>query len=305
MIESLMADRSSNEKQLAKFLAKQARSTHKRMTRARSVGFEAYETTLTDVLLTELAHIDPTHWRVLRFTQSEESRTGADWAWWIQRSDRSWVCLWIQAKRLYHPSEQYEQLDHKVGVRKLSQSGLLVRSSTSRSRADQPVPMYVFYNCLQGARSDPWMCDGLRSCQQQTLLGVTIASANRIDRLVQQGCNSYSDVLPVSRPLSCLVHCPNGRTGKDAHGSHAAALLAGVQRLRGQDEPVPAGSDLPPHLEEGLFTGEDVIAAEGDPRIALFTAHEPLPVGSMEPLPPGSPDGLLGEATQQWPPELR
>ncbi|WP_406354291.1 DUF6615 family protein [Streptomyces sp. NBC_00658] len=290
VIENLMAGR-PEACHLAKALAKQARATHRRMARARSAGFEAYETTITDLLLTELAHVDPRFWGVVRFTSHEERRNGADWQWWIQRSNLSWVCLWIQAKRLYHPSERYEQLKHEVrtgsGGSRIRQSRLLVEAARREGRSGkiQPVPLYAFYNCPQGKRAEPWRCEALEPCQQQSLLGITIAPARRIDDLVVEGKNAYGDVLAASWPLSCLVHCSTTRAGHRPQRSYASTLLTGMEWLHTGDVDLPSTPSLPSRIEEALVTDGEVVAEESDPRIALITGREGLPGARMDEVP--------------------
>ncbi|MBO0914191.1 MULTISPECIES: DUF6615 family protein [Streptomyces] len=292
VIENLMAGR-PEACHLAKALAKQARATHRRMARARAVGFEAYETTLTDLLLTELAHVDPRFWRVVRFKPHEERANGADWEWWIQRSDSSWVRLWIQAKRLYHPGERYEELKHKVrrgSDGRIWQSRLLVEAARREGRNGEvpPVPLYAFYNCLQGKRAEPWPCTRLEPCQQQPLLGITIAPAQQIDELVVKGKNGYCDVLAESKPLSCLVHCPTARSGHHQE-SYASTLLMGMEGLHSNDV-LSSTPSLPGRIEEALEADDEVVAEESDPRIALITGHAALPGARMDEVPPGLAD---------------
>jgi hypothetical protein len=179
----------------------------------------------------------------------------------------------VQAKRLY-PNESYKQLQHRV--RGQLQSGILINSSgqASDTFGTPTLPIYAFYNCLEGRREEPWLCCGLK--RYQPLLGVTVAPATLVARLASNGQTRYTEILPISKPLSCLVHCPAGRTNSDTAGSHAQALLHGIQQLHDNDVSFGVGLALPRRILASLQTGEDVDGEPGDPSIGLVTSHQPL-----------------------------
>ena len=68
------------------------------MVDGRHLGVEQHEETLTESLLLELSRKSPTV-AVHTYTRTEESRTGADWAWWWE-GDRRWFGALVQAKRV-------------------------------------------------------------------------------------------------------------------------------------------------------------------------------------------------------------
>ncbi|MFD4955251.1 DUF6615 family protein [Streptomyces sp. NPDC058451] len=260
---------------LALCLAKEARRVHHRMGRARAVGSEMSETTLTELLLTELAYCDPARWRIVKYT-SEERRTGADWDWWIQKMDLQWIRLRVQAKHLY-PDNSYVQLNHKIGgPGGQLQRDVLIESSQREGTAGgvSTFPIYAFYNCLEGARSEPWLCCGLN--RYQPLLGITMAPASAVSKLAAARTVRYVDILPTARPFSCVVHCPRGRSVADSAGSHAQALLNGIQWLHGGDVGLGRGVALPGRIAHAIHTRSEVDRQIGDPQITLVTGHQTL-----------------------------
>ncbi|MGA4981955.1 DUF6615 family protein [Streptomyces cellulosae] len=233
------------------------------------------ETTLTELLLTELAYADPERWRVVKYT-SEEKNTGADWDWWIQRGDLRWIRLRVQAKRLY-PNDAYQQLHHRVGGAKGPlQSDALIGSSQWESRTHNlsTFPVYAFYNSLPGRRTEPWICCGLN--RYQPLLGITIAPATSVASLAAIRRIRYVDILPVSKPVSCLVHCPRRRTLNDSAGSHAQLLLDGIQWLHGGGVRFGGGLALPQRVLASFESRHELEREPGDPKIALVTSHQRL-----------------------------
>ncbi|WP_040694342.1 DUF6615 family protein [Nocardia vinacea] len=106
------------------------------------VNLKFREDSLTDHNLFEL-HLRHQELRVYRFDQTEETKSGADWEWWIGTPERGWLCLKIQAKRVYGLS--YPELNHKAGAGSaaLRQYEVLIDQCDSR-RAEYP--FHVFYN---------------------------------------------------------------------------------------------------------------------------------------------------------------
>jgi hypothetical protein len=100
------------------------------------------EDSLTDHNLFEL-HLRHEELKVYRFDQTEETKSGADWEWWIGTPEHGWLCLKIQAKRVY--GLRYPELNHKAGAGQAArrQYEVLIDECDPR-RAEYP--FHVFYN---------------------------------------------------------------------------------------------------------------------------------------------------------------
>lgn len=96
------------------------------------------ETSITDHNLFVLATRHP--WlRVHKFTQNRESTVGADWEWFIGSHQTGWLCLRIQAKRVY--DGRYRALTHPGHGEDSYQYDTLIAGCTRRE-----IPLHVFYN---------------------------------------------------------------------------------------------------------------------------------------------------------------
>jgi hypothetical protein len=96
------------------------------------------ETSITDHNLFVLANRHP--WlRVHKFTQSRESTVGADWEWFIGAQQTGWLCLRIQAKRVY--DGRYRELTHPGHGEDSYQYDTLIAGCTRGE-----IPLHVFYN---------------------------------------------------------------------------------------------------------------------------------------------------------------
>jgi hypothetical protein len=67
------------------------------------------EETITNLLMLRLQEITSPHLRVKSFTKKQESRTGADWEWWLG-TPGNWVGFRLQAKVINFRSESFEHL---------------------------------------------------------------------------------------------------------------------------------------------------------------------------------------------------
>lgn len=78
---------------------------------------------------------------VHRYTSVAEKTIGADWEWWLGSDSEGWVCLRIQAKRIYEKT--YRQLGHEGAEEGDFQYDTLIKSCRRRSGY---FPFHVFYN---------------------------------------------------------------------------------------------------------------------------------------------------------------
>lgn len=107
------------------------------------VGLAPGETSVTDALLLDLYRGFP-QIGVRRLTPAHENRIGADWEWWIGSPAEGWLCLRIQAKRIYDIG--YNALDHK-------QDGHYQYETLIESCQEPHVlPYHVFYNGWERTR---------------------------------------------------------------------------------------------------------------------------------------------------------
>lgn len=98
------------------------------------------EESITDRNLLELRREHPDDLHVHRYTRNKERQVGADWEWWIGTDDDGWLCVRIQAKRIY--TKTYETLDHPGAKESEFQYQTLIRSCLK----SHVYPFHVFYN---------------------------------------------------------------------------------------------------------------------------------------------------------------
>jgi len=110
-----------------------------------SCGLTPGETSVTDALLLELHRRFP-HIAVHRLTPANEKRVGADWEWWIGSPAEGWLCLRIQAKRIYDIG--YRALDHPGQKDGHYQYDTLIENCQD----PYTLPYHVFYNGWEPTR---------------------------------------------------------------------------------------------------------------------------------------------------------
>jgi hypothetical protein len=157
------------------------------------------EETLTDNNLMEVARKHSPVIRHFKFSRLQEHReSGADWDWWFTSSSNGWIGLRFQAKKL--ASNGRYSLNSEKGR---AQADLLIRSS----RAEQLVPMYVFYNAWRASDApSSWNCETFPRVVE--LLGCAIAPASVIRPLLIPYRRGLAQTIAgVCLPWSCLVCC--------------------------------------------------------------------------------------------------
>lgn len=87
-----------------------AMSNWKKIEHARRMGLKYDETTSTQELLLTL-QTEVSGLLTYQYTQQQETRSGADWEWWLGSDEVGWICLRIQAKRVYE-DYRYQMLSH-------------------------------------------------------------------------------------------------------------------------------------------------------------------------------------------------
>lgn len=112
--------------------------------RARMLGINRGEETITDNFLLDVQSAHPAEVATFQFTKPEESVTGADWEWWLTNG-REWVGLLIQAKILKAKANLYSSIKHKVRGR--PQIDILLGPV---DKVDSQISGSVIQDCLLG-----------------------------------------------------------------------------------------------------------------------------------------------------------
>ena len=102
-------------------------------------GLAPGEESVTDSNLLDLHRRFP-QIGVHRLSRTRESRVGADWEWWIGSDADRWLCLRIQAKRIY--KTDYRALNHPGHDDGDYQYDTLIKNCTE----PHFLPYHVFYN---------------------------------------------------------------------------------------------------------------------------------------------------------------
>jgi hypothetical protein len=218
------------------------------LTEARPPDLVPDETSITDLHLFEIWRAHPNQVAVRRFKPHEEAREGADWEWWLGGKD-GWRGLRVQAKKLDRDGYGYPELLAKAGSTTRRQIDLLIERAAAASPA---VPAaYCFYNGRPAARTV------VKTCQRQTTLlpGCTIAAAELVRLLVNDGSTGCGTVAAVSRPWSDLVCCGSGGTIAESVASTLEAL--------GMPIDGPAFDHLPEHVSFALEGNPEPAHARG------------------------------------------
>jgi hypothetical protein len=103
-------------------------------------GMSFAETSLTDENLLELAIKHPAL-RVHKFASGDEADSGADWEWWIGSDQTGWLCLRVQAKRVY--GHEYKELTKGGRAPARFQYDTLIGCCDPERGV---YPLHVFYN---------------------------------------------------------------------------------------------------------------------------------------------------------------
>ncbi|MGC4993021.1 DUF6615 family protein [Nocardia salmonicida] len=122
-----------------------AADTWRRLEHGTPRGLAPAEESITDHVLFELNQQFPAIC-VYKPSKKEEARSGADWEWWVGSPERGWLCLRVQAKRIY--GKNYRELSHTPKGSTSRQIDLLIKG------CDRPgyLPYHVFYNGWEGRR---------------------------------------------------------------------------------------------------------------------------------------------------------
>lgn len=135
-----------HKERLRSDLNRLAELTWKKIETGDRSGLAFREDSITDHNLWELSQAHP-DLHVYRYNQAQERTSGADWEWWIGSHQDGWLCLRIQAKRVYGSS--YPELVHAGRGDDDFQYDTLI-DSCDEKRGEYPI--HVFYNGWQHGR---------------------------------------------------------------------------------------------------------------------------------------------------------
>ncbi len=169
--------------------------------KARSVGHQPLEETITDKNVIELKALHPIEVKTTTFSRRREARTGADWEWWFTNKTKSaWVGVRVQAKILRFTSNRYEALHYK------SQTSVLISDAAKNGL----YPLYCFYSQWPLATAiHPKQCGTFPNAPES--YGCSLVSAHAISSIkAYPNSDSLASVMAVSYPWSCLVCCTGG-----------------------------------------------------------------------------------------------
>lgn len=238
---------------------------------------DADERAFTDHNMIWLEHLHPAEVQVRLFTQSLESRTGADFEWWVGDGS-AYLPMLVQAKRLY-ADDTYKALARDSGqLRKLIRA---CENGVGRHREFLGhLPVYSFYNGPPEAGLPPDRCCGQAGGPEQR--GVTLAAATAVRQALGSGPRrhrtSIQRIGPLCAPWACIFCCPGA--GALDLGTRTYRLISGAGRvdpeLRDDDRgrgraPLRPVEDLPEYVQRMLgvgFLGKDRLGARGIGRAA-------------------------------------
>ena len=222
------------------------------MSEAESFDLPRNEETTTQVLLQNLASKHKGRGlEINAYTKKEESKNGADWAFWFAHGTWNGVGARIQAKRLYADDGAYSTLYHQSTKQKAASkaSGRPTpnQCETLLKHKDGLVPLYVFYNsddlklhsAISSHRPLPWWkLFGFPFFSQDW--GVSAASALAIKKADWGKSNRPGDFPMI--PWHCLVCgcCWEDRPADPslpALVGHGMRQLYGYNMVDGEDDP--------------------------------------------------------------------
>lgn len=191
-------------------------NTHLRITAGERAGIRQSEETITETNLLELSVMLP-NLRISTHTRKEESRSGADWEWWIEGNTR-WFGMLLQAKKLHRIGTSGNS-GYGFGYAPQSGNGdlqvdRLILTAEART-VHKLAPVYALYNGTDEPTAHdhcPLRTSGLVS---PAAGGITAASAYTVQQLAEAHASRsgrYRDVpLAAARPhaiaWSCLATC--------------------------------------------------------------------------------------------------
>lgn len=219
-------------------------STWSRLGAGWSCDIVQSEETVTDINLLAIQMSHPALVRTRKFTRHAESRrSGADWEWWLGTPGH-WVGIRVQAKKLDIGTERYKSLDH------VSANGRQVDLLLRASQRESFWPMYCFYNYSANVMPQRWRVCGEPRVDE--LMGCAVSPAPAIEGAIRRGADRLVDIVPLSRPWSCLVCC-KGHSRQELSFSRRTELVLRAMFGEAGASDFPQARETPPPYVRALL----------------------------------------------------
>lgn len=231
--------------------------------KARGVGHQPLEETVTDNNVIEIKALHPGEVKTTTFSKRREARTGADWEWWFTNSAKSsWFGVRVQAKILKFGTNRYEALHYKT------QTSVLISDAAKNGL----YPLYCFYSqwSLTAAIS-PTQCGTFPNAPES--YGCALVDAHTISGIKGSlNSDSLASIMAVAYPWSCLVCCGAGQVGASSGDlpSRVRGFLQGVMQRAPvrQQVVIPSVVERPPVYVLATMYNEGDYADPNDENLA-------------------------------------
>lgn len=231
--------------------------------RARGVGHQPLEETVTDNNVIGLKALHPSEVKTTTFSKRREACTGADWEWWFtNRAKSSWFGVRVQAKILKFGSNRYEALHYKT------QTSVLI-SDAARNGL---YPLYCFYSHWPLTTAiHPRQCGTFPNAPES--YGCALVDAHTVSAIKgSSNSDSLTSIMTMAYPWSCLVCCGRGQAdapSEDLPGK-VRGFLQEVMHTSGevQKANIPDVVERPPNYVIATVQNEGDHADPGDQRLA-------------------------------------
>ena len=191
-----------------------SKSTWSLLRRGRKQGVQINEETITNLLILRLQETTGPYLRVKSFTKKEESRTGADWEWWVGLPG-NWVGFRLQAKVSDFRSDCFEHLYYTLNGGVPQYERLLNDAIHAWPRR---VPLYCLYVHWQQSF-------GFR---RSSRAGCSLLSPMVVRSLAHRRVRCLADLYQYTTPWHELV-CPGNRS--PVRQSLAAGVIDRARQL--------------------------------------------------------------------------
>lgn len=231
--------------------------------KARGVGHQPLEETITDNNIIEIKSLHPRDVKTTTFSKRREARTGADWEWWFANNAKSsWFGVRVQAKILKFASNRYEALHYQT------QTSVLISDAAKNGL----YPLYCFYSQWPLTTAiQPRQCKTFPNAPEN--YGCALVDAHTISGLKGSSNSDYlASIMALAYPWCCLVCCNGGQvsaTGGDLP-ARVRGFLQGVMQASGahQRVDIPNAVGQPPSYVIATMQDEDDFADPNDENLA-------------------------------------
>jgi len=176
------------------------------LSRARRVGTQIGEETITDLNILELRTRHPTQIYNKTFNKQEEGKNGADWEWWMTGESAKWIGFRVQAKVLDLESNEFSHLHYRKDSSSPFQCEVLIRKALTGTR--RRIPLYCLYMHRKGGMVSPQRCPSFSLNPEGFGCSLLTAFAVRYLRsLSRSKSKRLPQIIPHVNPWHCLVCC--------------------------------------------------------------------------------------------------